>query len=48
VLGGGRERNIERLGELTDGAFAASQITQHLTPGGVAERVKNRIQPGVI
>ena len=46
VLGGRRERDRERLGELADRARAARELAQHPPPRGVAQRVKDGIEFG--
>lgn len=45
VLGGGLQRDRERLGQLAHGPFAAGKIAQHLPACGVAQRVKDGIEP---
>lgn len=46
VLRGGRKRDRERLGELTDGTRAARKLAQHPPPRGVAEGVEDGIEFG--
>ena len=46
VLGGGCERDRERLGELAHRPLAAGEVAKHPPPRGVAERVKDGVQLG--
>jgi hypothetical protein len=45
VLGGSRQRHGERLGQLTDRLLALRESTKHQPTRGVAQCVKDRVQP---
>ncbi len=46
VFGGGSERDREGLRKLPNRPLAAGEVAQHPAPRGVAERVKDGIEPG--
>ena len=46
VLGGGGERDRERLCELPDGPLAIGEVAQHAPARGIAEGVEDGIQVG--
>ncbi len=48
VLEDGRQRHVERLGQLADRRPAAGQPRQHGAARRVGERAKHRVQPGFL
>jgi hypothetical protein len=44
VLGNGRQRDVERLGELGHGRLAVGEARHHRAPGGIGERAKRRVE----
>lgn len=41
-----RQRDVERLGELGDRAFAGRESRQHRSPRGIAQRRECRVEDG--